>query len=184
MNLITIKINGVEYVLKGTENEDYLHRVGRYVDKKMRMISEVNQRLSTTSVAVLTAVNIVDDLFKAHESNSNANQLTKEEFVTEQKYAEEIEELKGKLLHLEKLNSELQQRSIIDISEEELEILKDSAKKSGEAEAQLLSENKDLKMQLQNAKNKITYLQNKVYETQIDVANARNNNHNNNNRKY
>ncbi|MCS4522060.1 cell division protein ZapA [Clostridium botulinum] len=34
MNIITVKINGVEYNLKGEEQEDYLHKVARYVDKR------------------------------------------------------------------------------------------------------------------------------------------------------
>ena len=64
MNTVTVKINGVEYNLRGKENEKYLIDVAAYVDSKFKEIFANNNKLSLSSVAVLTAINIADELFK------------------------------------------------------------------------------------------------------------------------
>lgn len=64
MNTVTVKINGVEYNLKGKEDGKYLLDVAGYVDGKFREISANNSKLGTSSVAVLAALNIADELFK------------------------------------------------------------------------------------------------------------------------
>ena len=56
MNTVTVIINDVEYNLRGKEDEKYLLDVAAYVDTKIKEI--------TSSAAVLTAVNIADELFK------------------------------------------------------------------------------------------------------------------------
>nr|WP_278001134.1 cell division protein ZapA [Clostridium botulinum] len=71
MNIITVKINGVEYNLKGEEQEDYLHKVARYVDKKIADILDNNPKLSTSSASILTAINAVDDGLKKEEQIEN-----------------------------------------------------------------------------------------------------------------
>ena len=65
MNIVTIKINGNEYNLKGDEREEYLHMVASYVDKKIKNIMGNNEKLSTSSAAILTALNLGDDMFKS-----------------------------------------------------------------------------------------------------------------------
>lgn len=64
MNRVTVKINGVEYNLKGKEDGKYLLDVAGYVDGKFREILANNSKLGTSSVAVLAALNIADELFK------------------------------------------------------------------------------------------------------------------------
>ena len=58
MNTVTVKINGVEYNLKGKEDDEYLLKVAAYVDSKFKEISVNNNKLSLSSVAVLSALNI------------------------------------------------------------------------------------------------------------------------------
>lgn len=65
MNRVTIKINGVEYNLKGRENEEYLVKVASYVDSKVKDIQNSSKGLSSTAVATLASLNISDELFKA-----------------------------------------------------------------------------------------------------------------------
>lgn len=67
MNIITVIIDDVEYNLKGNEDEEYLNRVAFFVDKKIRNIKSKNEKLSISSAAVLTAINIADDMFKSQE---------------------------------------------------------------------------------------------------------------------
>ena len=58
MNTVTVIINDVEYNLRGKEDEKYLLDVAAYVDTKIKEISGTNKKLSTSSAAVLTAVNM------------------------------------------------------------------------------------------------------------------------------
>ncbi len=183
MNLTTIKINGIEYALKGNENEEYLHKVARYADKKIKLIMGSNQRLSTSSAAILTAINIVDDLFKAQSANEEMQNRVEKASENEDKLLSEITALKNQLKHLENYNLELQEKSSSGGDEAAYNTLRENFKRSTDSENYLKNENKELKFQLQNAKNKIIFLQNKVLETQIAVAKAININQNKKNIK-
>lgn len=66
-----VRIAGKDYTLVGFESDEYIQKIGLYVDKKMNEILKANNKLSTSMVAVLTAINAADDLFKAHESEIN-----------------------------------------------------------------------------------------------------------------
>lgn len=175
MNMIIIKINGVEYALKGNENEEYLHKVARYVDKKIKLIMDANKKLSTASASILTAINIVDDMFKNQNAISEMEIRVERALENESKLLEEVNELKSQLKALEEINAELDKKSNNSTSDSaDSYIMQENMRKSIDSENYLKSENKELKYQLQNAKNKIIYLQNKVLESQIDVAKVKN----------
>lgn len=94
MNTVTVIINGVEYNLRGKEDEKYLLDVAAYVDTKIREISVSNKKLSTSSAAVLTAVNIADELFKCDLEIGN---ITKKKNSLEERHLtlkERLRELK------------------------------------------------------------------------------------------
>ena len=94
MNTVTVTINGIEYNLRGKEDEKYLLDVAAYVDTKIREISGSNKKLSTSSAAVLTAVNIADELFKCDLEIGN---ITKKKNSLEERHLtlkERLRELK------------------------------------------------------------------------------------------
>ena len=68
-NRVTVKIGGIEYTVKGPESEEYLHKLGIFVDKKMSEITKNNNMLSTCMAAVLTALNIANDYIKTQEKS-------------------------------------------------------------------------------------------------------------------
>lgn len=70
-NKVELRIAGKDYTIVGTEPEEYIHRVGLYVDKKMSEIMKTSNKLSTSLAAVLTAINIGDDFFKCRDSELN-----------------------------------------------------------------------------------------------------------------
>lgn len=74
-NKVEVRIGGMDYILVGQETDEYIQRVALYIDKKMNEITRANNKLSTTMSAVLTAVNVADDFFKAREK---IDVLTKE----------------------------------------------------------------------------------------------------------
>ncbi len=57
----TVDINGVQYVIIGTESASHIRLVASMVDDKMHEISSMNPSLGTNKLAVLTAINAVND---------------------------------------------------------------------------------------------------------------------------
>lgn len=66
-NRISVMIMGEEYVLKGTSSPEEMYNVGRYVDQLMRTLAEKNIQMSRHKVAVLTALNLADELLRLKE---------------------------------------------------------------------------------------------------------------------
>ena len=62
-----VRIQGREYIIVGYESQEYLNKIAFYIDKKMDEIRKNNTSLSTNMIAVLTSINIADDLIKAKE---------------------------------------------------------------------------------------------------------------------
>ncbi len=88
-NKVDIRIAGKDYTVVGVESEEYIQRVGLYIDKKMNEIIKFNSKLSTSMAAVLTAINVADDFFKSHESEVNLKKELKK--LTEENEALKIE---------------------------------------------------------------------------------------------
>lgn len=59
-----VDIYGQQYIIIGTENTSQVKLVAAMVDEKMREISSMNPSLTTSKLAVLTAVNAVNDYIK------------------------------------------------------------------------------------------------------------------------
>ncbi len=90
MNKVRVTILGKQYLIMGTEPDEYIQKVGLYVDKKLRQVEELgDSKLSTLMVAVLGATNVADDYFKERDRATN---------------------LKGKTLALEKQLREFNQK--------------------------------------------------------------------------
>jgi cell division protein ZapA len=66
-NRTTVEIYGQQYVILGTESLSHIRLVASLVDDKMREISSKNPSLSVNKLAVLTAVNAVNDYLQIKE---------------------------------------------------------------------------------------------------------------------
>jgi len=67
LNRVTVEIFGEDYVVKGDESPEYIQMLASYVDRRMKMVQKRNASLSTTRIAVLTALNLADELNKLQE---------------------------------------------------------------------------------------------------------------------
>lgn len=65
--LVEIKVFGQTYTVKTDAEEDYIQKVARYVNEKMDEVLRKTKSVSTLNVAILTALNIADDLLKERE---------------------------------------------------------------------------------------------------------------------
>jgi cell division protein ZapA len=80
----TVKVNiyGEEYPIKADIDSSYIIRVAQFVDKKMREVAERSSQRVPVKVAVLTAMNIADELFKEKEDKDKKLSLVEEKAQT------------------------------------------------------------------------------------------------------
>jgi cell division protein ZapA len=64
INRVTVEILDQQYIVKGNENSEYIEMLAAYVDRRMRAIDQRNHSLSISKIAVLTALNLADELNK------------------------------------------------------------------------------------------------------------------------
>jgi len=77
---IKVKIFGSEYPLKG-ENEDLTKRIAAYVDAMLTRIHDKIPEQPPLTVAVLSALNITEDLMKEREQHQEAVMHVQTEIV-------------------------------------------------------------------------------------------------------
>jgi cell division protein ZapA len=65
--LVEIKVFGQIYTVKTDAGEEHIQRVAQYVNEKMDEVIKNTKSVSTLNVAILTALNIGDDLLKERE---------------------------------------------------------------------------------------------------------------------
>ena len=64
------KVFGQTYTVKTDAEEDHIQEVARYVNEKMNEVLKKTRSVSTLNVAILTALNIADDLLKEKENRA------------------------------------------------------------------------------------------------------------------
>lgn len=121
MSIITVKINGMEYNLRGEENDEYLQMIGQYVDNKINSLMFKNSKISRPDATILAAINLGDEVFKNKEAYERANENYKM-IVKEQKdLISEVEGLKRDLQAAKQENEDLKKASTEDNEIEKLE---------------------------------------------------------------
>lgn len=99
-NRVTINICGEEYTFIAEESPSYMQRVGTYVDGKMNEVLQA-AHVGRTDAAVLTAVNITDELFKAREDAEHLRGQLKEYVEEANRAKSEASELKREIFRLQ-----------------------------------------------------------------------------------
>ena len=64
VNQTRVKILGEDHIIAGNESSEYMTLIGEYVDRKMREFQKGRPYLSHYKIAVLTALNLADELTK------------------------------------------------------------------------------------------------------------------------
>ena len=67
--LVEIKVLGQTYTVKTDSDENHMQEVAQYVNEKGDEILRKTKSVSSLNVAILTALNIADDLLKEKERN-------------------------------------------------------------------------------------------------------------------
>ena len=76
---ISVDINKRTYSIVGTETKEHVEYVAKLVNEKMDEIHHVNKHLDTTKLAVLTAINTMNDYVKLKEEYDELITLIEEE---------------------------------------------------------------------------------------------------------
>jgi cell division protein ZapA len=65
--VISVEIHGHRYPIRSTLDEAYVARLASYVDEKMRAAADSAPTGDLLRVAVLTALNVADELFRCRD---------------------------------------------------------------------------------------------------------------------
>jgi cell division protein ZapA len=71
--VITVEIAGQQYPIRSTLEERYVSELAAYVERKMQVASESAPASDILGLAILVALNITDELFRAREHQSSAD---------------------------------------------------------------------------------------------------------------
>jgi cell division protein ZapA len=68
--VVTVEIQGMRYSIRSALDEPYVHELARYVDSKMARATGEVASGESLKIAVLTALNIADELFRCRASGA------------------------------------------------------------------------------------------------------------------
>ena len=82
-NQIKITIFGQEYSVKAPADPRYIKKIAEYVDTKMREVqSGFSSTQSSNRIAILSAMNITDELFNAKKRGDSDNNEIEEKITS------------------------------------------------------------------------------------------------------
>jgi cell division protein ZapA len=64
LNRTSVEIFGRRFELRAAEPAEHLQELASFVDRRMRELADVSPHVDTAKLAVLTALNIADELFR------------------------------------------------------------------------------------------------------------------------
>ena len=67
---VTVQIAGVRYALKTEEDDKWVKAVAAFVDGKIREVQKHTRTVDTQAVAVLTALQIAEELFNERRQST------------------------------------------------------------------------------------------------------------------
>ena len=105
---VKVLINGAEYTLVTAENPEYVQRVAVRVDKTLSEISQANKKLSTAMLAMLTSINLADELVRLEDSADNLRRELADYSKSEIQLSTQVNEKTERIKELEETVHKLQ----------------------------------------------------------------------------
>jgi cell division protein ZapA len=68
--VVSVEINGMRYPIRSQLDAVYIADLAAYVEQKMRLAAQESPAGDTLKIAVLAALNIADECFRAREESS------------------------------------------------------------------------------------------------------------------
>ena len=73
MSVVTVEIAGQRYPIRSDLDERYIAELAAYVDQKMRAAVNAAPESDMLGLAILVALNVADDYFRARQQQSSVN---------------------------------------------------------------------------------------------------------------
>ena len=73
MSVVTVDIGGQRYPIRSGLDERYIAELAAYVDQKMRAAVNAAPESDMLGLAILVALNLADDVFRARQQQSSAS---------------------------------------------------------------------------------------------------------------
>lgn len=73
MSVVTVEIAGQRYPIRSGLDERYIAELAAYVDQKMRAAVNAAPESDMLGLAILVALNIADDVFRARQQQSSVH---------------------------------------------------------------------------------------------------------------
>lgn len=102
-NRITMNICGQDYTLVAEESAAYMEKVGNVVSAKMTELM-ATAHVSRNDAAVLAAINLADELFKAQDGTENLRRQVKTYLDEASAAKNEVSDLKRQIFKLQQNN--------------------------------------------------------------------------------
>ena len=87
--VVTVEIAGQRYPIRSTLDEKYVAELAVYVDAKMRAASDAAPSSDTLGLAVLVALNIADEFFRARAQQTEAHGELNERAMRLERFVDE-----------------------------------------------------------------------------------------------
>lgn len=71
--VVTVEIAGQRYPIRSGLDPAYVAELASYVDKKMRAAAETARSMDTLGLAVLVALNLADEYFRARQNETSSH---------------------------------------------------------------------------------------------------------------
>lgn len=157
---INVTIDGRNFTVVGDSSEDYVKTLAEYVDKKIKEMTQKNDKLSSSMAATLACLNISDELYRLHRELES---LRKEAKGPMENYDNLMNQLDAERAKNEELTKKLDsyKDEILDTKRqnEQLHNEVDTYKKALDMKEKELKESQKL----------IKKLQDKVFENQMEL---------------
>ncbi|MCH7747421.1 MAG: cell division protein ZapA [Acidobacteria bacterium] len=89
--IVTVEIMGQRYPIRSALDIEYITHLANYVDEKIQSATELSTGGDTVRIAVLAALNIADEYFRARDARAHLGDDL-------QKWATEIEQMVDRAL--------------------------------------------------------------------------------------
>ena len=157
---VEVSIFGTEYVMVAEKSEEYIYTLADKVDTIMTEIAKSNSRYNATMVAVLTALNLADALYKSQEEHAEASEKLENIQGEMQRPFEELNELRQELEAIKEQYTKMQS----EYTKSQIELGKISREW-----AKTQEEMRDLRCELDVSRDTMNDVQNKLFESQIEL---------------
>jgi len=136
-NKVTVNIFGQEYTISGDESPEKIVQIASWVDQRMREIDEmVGSKLPTTSLAVLSAINVAKEYFELKKDAKDSLKLAEQRLEDAQRYMNLWDETKKSFQEFQETVGDLKEDKVnletkLELKEKEIKKIHEQVKIKG-----------------------------------------------------